>query len=368
MTLMFDLSISLDDCTTQVAVKLDGLKETGLLLREVLRPKNAVSVLVVSDERVGALYGPTVFESLAAAGLRPHEFRFKQGEASKNLRVAEDIYRALVDCEIGRDGLVLALGGGVVSDLAGFAAATWMRGVRFAICPTTLEADIDASIGGKTAVNIPGGKNLVGVFHQPVLVAIDPSCLKTLEPRDVRAGMAESIKHALITSGELLTWQEQKVEAILSLDEEVVTDLILRNVRIKAAIVQQDAREQTGERMLLNLGHTIGHAIESCSDFALRHGECVALGTLAACRLSRALGMLDQSIVGRLERLFARFGLPTELAVPIDTDEIMATLRQDKKVRGGEVQFVLLEDIGRPIVKRDCPQEFVREAYESLLP
>jgi 3-dehydroquinate synthase len=364
---MFDLRIESESQVTHVAVRLNVLQETGLLLRTVSGPEPTSRVLVITDERVGDLYGLAVLESLRSAGCEANEYRIPPGEASKSLKVLDDVYRSLIRFELDRDGVILALGGGVVSDLAGMAAATWMRGVRFAVCPTTLEADIDASIGGKTAINVPEAKNLVGAFHQPVLVAVDPACLETLDRRDVCAGMAESVKHALISSEEFLDWHESNVDEVLALETTLMTELILRNLRIKAAVVEQDPQERMGRRIMLNFGHTIGHAIEACGGFALRHGECVSLGMLAACRLSRRLGLLDESTVTRVERLLARFGLPTTLSDPIETDRILETLRKDKKVRGGVGRFVLLEGIGCPVVRADVPEERVREAYESLL-
>ncbi len=264
--------------------------------------------------------------------------------------------------------MILALGGGVISDLGGFAAATWMRGIRFAICPTTLESAIDASIGGKTAVNLPGAKNLVGAFHSPVLVATDPTCLSTLEPLDVSAGMAESIKHALIADAEFLVWHETHAEAIRKLDETVLTELILRNVRIKCGVVARDPFEQSGDRMVLNFGHTIGHAIEANCGNALRHGACVALGMLAACRLSQALGLVASTLVDRVAALLARYELPTQLERAHDTDTLLESVHKDKKARGKTVRFVLLEDVGRPVIREDVSQQQMREAIESLQP
>ncbi len=347
----------------------DVLSGIGRLIVDRLEAERAEAVVLVTDEHVSEIHGPAALEALRSSGFRVTEFRLKPGETSKSLAVAEQLYRCLSDNEIGRDGMIVALGGGVVSDLAGFVAGTWARGIRFAICPTTLEADVDASIGGKTAVNISGGgKNLVGAFHQPILVAIDPSCLSTLGQRDIQAGMAESIKHALISSGEFLNWHEVNSEGILSLEPETINELIRRNVRIKGGIVERDPYEQGEARMMLNLGHTIGHAIEACCGYALRHGECVSLGTLAACRLSERLGMLSMDAVSRVEGLLTQFGLPTELAEPIDPDKILCALRRDKKARAGKVQFVLLEDVGMPVVRRDVSERSVREAYESLLP
>lgn len=365
---MFDLAIRITGHATRVLVKPGILGQTGPLLLEASEAEPGTPVFMITDTRVGALYADLVLDSLRRVGYQPYEHRVEPGEQSKSLRITEEVYRTLASRAVGRDAVIFALGGGVVSDLAGFVAATWMRGVCFAISPTTLEADIDASIGGKTAVNVPGGKNLVGAFHQPALVAVDPSCLETLDPRDYRAGLGESIKHALISSDDFLAWHEENAEAILALDQHVMSELVLRNLRIKAEIVQRDPHELTGARMVLNLGHTIGHAIEVCGEFKLRHGECVALGTLAACRLSHALGLLDESVVKRVEHLLARFALPTKLAEPIDSARILTALRNDKKVRSGKVQFVLLEDLGRPVVHRDVSERQAREAYESLLP
>jgi 3-dehydroquinate synthase len=365
---MPDIQIDFGAQRTEIAVRRGVLSDLGPILRDQVQVPPDTRVVVVTDKTVAGIHGAKVLDSLGAAELDTLEYRIRPGEGSKSLAVAEEVYRFLADHAVGRDAIVVALGGGVVSDLAGFVAATWMRGVRFVVCPTTLEADVDASVGGKTAVNIPGGKNLVGAFHQPVLVAVDPTCLTTLPERDVRAGLAESIKHALISSGEFLQWHEENLREILALADAETSELILRNLRVKAGIVQLDAQEQTGLRMHLNFGHTIGHAIEECCGFALRHGECVSLGMLAACRMSQEAASLDGGTVARVEALLGGIGLPVRLADAIDTDRIMAAIRNDKKVRGKAVNFVLLDDIGHPKVLHDPPEDQVRKAYESLLP
>ena len=365
---MFDLTIRANGERTEIAVKVNAIGELGAMLVRRLADPGCKTAVVITDTRVGSLYGPTAHRSLKQAGFLTNDLQVEPGEASKSLEVLGGVYHRLAEGSVGRDAVIIALGGGVVSDLAGFAAATWMRGIPFAVCPTTLEADVDASIGGKTGINLPGGKNLIGAFHHPVLVAIDPACLQTLDARDVRAGLAESVKHALIDSESLFAWHEARVADILDLKPEVTTELILHNLRIKAGIVEQDPYEQTGRRMLLNLGHTIGHAIEACCGYALRHGECVALGMVAACRLSQDLGLLDSSTVTRVERLLHRFGLPLKLPQPIATADIMRAIDKDKKVRGGKPRFVLLEGIGRPVIRSDIPQAQVQSAYESLLP
>ncbi len=386
---MFDFDLDYGISRTRVTVRLNALDDGGRILREVsaktddpladpaagtdtrlaeveAKCDGRVTV-VVTDDRVGDLYGSRLVGSLKGAGFSVEEYRIRPGEASKSLAVAEDIYRFLAAKNVGRDGCILALGGGVVSDLAGFVAATWMRGVDFGVFPTTLEADVDASIGGKTAVNTSAAKNLVGVFHQPRFVAIDPGCLTTLEARDVRAGLAESVKHALISSEELLRFHEANVDAILALDASVARELILRNLRVKGDIIEADTLEQRDKRILLNFGHTIGHAIESGVGYTLRHGECVALGMVAACRLSVTMGLLDHSVVERMTALLVRLGLPTQLEERIDTDTLLATIRNDKKRRDGRLRFVLLEAVGRPVVRDDVGESPVRSAFESLV-
>jgi len=361
-----DVSLLAGAVPSRVWVRPGMLAEVGSILRSVVDNIATPLALLVTDDNVGPLYGRRVLDSLGDAGFRTAEHVIPPGEASKSVAVLTDVYGSLLNAAADREVVIVALGGGVVSDLAGFASATWMRGVCFAICPTTLEADVDASIGGKTAVNIPGGKNLVGAFHQPCVVAIDPACLQTLDPRDIRAGMAESIKHALITAEDFLVWHESHSAGVLALEDATVTELILRNVRLKADIVTRDAEERTGVRMRLNFGHTIGHAIEECCGYALRHGECVALGMLAACRLSERLGLLDAATVARVQRILEQFQLPTRLNPPIDTDRILTTMRVDKKSRGGRVQFVLLRAVGDPVIRSDIAESDVINAYQSL--
>ncbi len=364
---MHELQIDFGEHATQVRIGPGSLAEVGDALTGTMAGGPNSRVLLVTDETVGELYAARVYESVREAGFTAAEHRITAGEASKSMATLGDLYGAAAQLELDRGGLMLALGGGVVSDVTGLAAATWMRGVRFAICPTTLEADVDAAIGGKTGINIPSGKNLVGAFHQPALVLIDPQCLATLPMRDISAGMAESIKHGLLSADDFLPWHEAHAEAILARENETMTELVVRNVRVKAGVVAADAREQADRRIMLNLGHTIGHAIETCADYELRHGECVALGLLAACRISQALGLLDPSVANRTEMLVDRFNLPMKLPRAIESERILTTMRLDKKARDGHVRFVLLEGIGRPVVRDDVPETLVGEVYESLL-
>jgi 3-dehydroquinate synthase len=370
------LKVSRMEAATWIAVQPGSIARLGETLRGRLK---APQTLLVSDVTVDALYGRSALQSLRAAGFSASAFTVAPGETSKAMASLERLYDHLAGINLGRDGLILALGGGVVSDLAGFAAASWMRGVPWAACPTTLEAMIDASVGGKTAVNVPGGKNLVGAFHHPVAVIIDPDCLATLSERDLRAGLAESVKHAAVFSPEFFAWHEQNADAILRREPAVIAQLIERNVAIKADVVAKDAAEQSGLRMLLNFGHTLGHAIEECCGFALRHGECVALGMTAASRLSQALGLLDSSAADRITHLLATMQLPTCLpagssasssgagVAGLEWRQIQEVMGRDKKAREGRLQFVLLQDIGRPAIRGDIEEAEVRRAFESLL-
>ncbi len=322
--------------------------------------------MVVTDEHVGPLYADAVGRSLAAAGFNVERHVIRPGDQSKALVTASQLYDRLAAGRYGRDSTLLALGGGVVSDLTGFVAATWMRGTGFAVCPTSLEGAIDASIGGKTAVNHPAGKNLIGVFYQPRVVVIDPHCLGTLPRRDLVAGLAESVKHAVIRDPDFLEWHRRQREAILQLEPQTLETLIERNVRIKADVVAPDERERTGLRAILNFGHTVGHAIEAGSDYERRHGECVALGMVVACRLSVRMGLLDADDEQTVVAALAELGLPTALGSAGDTRRLMDYVARDKKATGRRVRYVLLEGLGRPVMRDDVPDEAVVEVLHSL--
>ncbi len=318
---------------------------------------------VVTDQTVADLH----LDRLASAWQRPFDatLPFPPGEASKTLAQADRLYAGLAEARIGRRDLLLTFGGGVAGDLGGFVAATWLRGIRFLQVPTTLEAAIDASIGGKTAVNHPAGKNLVGAFHQPVAVVIDTALLDTLPRREYRAGLAESVKHALIADPDLLAWHEQHAERLADADPDLADELIARNCAIKAGVVARDERE-AGPRMLLNFGHTVGHAIEHLLGFDLRHGECVALGMRVAAEVSRLRGGLSAADCTRIADLLSRLGLPTRLPKPLDPDALLDLCRQDKKVLEGRLNFVVLNAIGKAGWTTDVTEAQLREALQVL--
>lgn len=323
------------------------------------------SFFVVSDSNIAERYAVLVVDALGGGG-RPVTLHVVEGgEGSKSFAELSRVCDGLAEAGVDRHGMVVAIGGGVVSDLAGLAASLWKRGVRYAICPTTLEAAIDASLGGKTAINLSTGKNLVGSFYWPEVVAVDPTYLSTLPAREIRAAMAESIKHALIADTSWLAWQEDRVDAILALEPATIEEVIDRNMAIKAAIVARDPREQTGARMFLNFGHTVGHAIESAAKFSLRHGECVALGSLVALRLSETTHGLSASWRERTRSLFERLSLPVGLPEHIQQDVVVDHLAHDKKRKGDTFTFVLLRDAGDPVIDDSIVVDDVRRAIEA---
>ena len=303
-------------------------------------------VLVVSDSNVAALYAARLDSALTGAADVAHAV-LPAGETGKTLATCSDIFDALSQLRAGRDAVVVGLGGGVVGDLAGFAAACWMRGVRFVQSPTTLLAMVDSSVGGKTGVNLPQGKNLVGAFHQPAAVLADTSTLATLPGRELIAGLAEVVKYAALGDADLFEWLELQADALLARNPTTLTDAIGACVRHKAGIVARDEHE-TGERALLNLGHTFGHAIESATAYErYLHGEAVAIGMMLAARLSERLGLADREDGDRLRALLERLGLPVRLDPPIDPELLLGHMRLDKKATADGLRFVLWRGIGR---------------------
>lgn len=362
---MMQFSVPTAGTNTRVIVRRGGLAELATVLAEWLPPGRRV--LVVSDETVWQHWGAAASAGVAPLGDRVVTHLIPAGEASKSLADLQNLYRVLADGQFDRDALLLAVGGGVVSDLAGFAAATWKRGAAFAICPTTVESAVDACLGGKTGINLPQGKNLVGAFHPPAAVLADPSAFSTLDPRDVRAGLAECVKHSLLAGEEEFVWLEEHAEELLRLDEQPIDELVERNLRIKGDHVSADPFETLGRRAFLNLGHTIGHAIESVSDYALRHGECVSLGLIAALELSRTRAGLDEWVSVRTRSLLQRLGLPVAFEGSPDIDAILAATRNDKKSAAGKLRFVLLDDIASPVLRDDIGEGDVRAAIRHLL-
>jgi 3-dehydroquinate synthase len=319
-------------------------------------------VLVVSDEHVAPLYAGRVREAMEGCGVDPAVQVLSSGEAHKNLDAVSRIFDALAQLGATRDACVIALGGGVVGDIAGFASACWMRGIDFIQMPTTLLAMVDSSVGGKTGVDHAAGKNLIGAFHQPRAVIADLDTLATLPERELRAGFAEVIKTAAIGDAEFLAWLEANASALLACDAEALTHAIATCCRFKAGVVERDERE-AGERALLNFGHTFGHAIEAEAGYGtLLHGEAVAVGMLLAARLSVRLGMADENDTDRLRALLQAFGLPLELPSGLQADALLARMRLDKKNRAGTLRLILWRGIGRAEIVERVDEAVVREA------
>lgn len=322
------------------------LLRNGPLLTERLRGRHA---LIVSDTHVAPLYAERVEAALHSvrSDLRITRHVIRAGEAHKTLANFGAAIDALAALGATRDGCVYALGGGVVGDLAGFAAACWMRGIDVVQLPTTLLAMVDSSVGGKTAVDIPQGKNLVGAFHPPRAVIVDTTTLHTLPPRELRAGLAEVIKYGAIIDADFMHWLDAHCEALLAGDAAALAEAIARSCMHKAAITERDPFEH-GERALLNFGHTFGHAIEAEQGYGdgLNHGEAVAVGMLLAARLSTALGMTPAGDADALQALLTRFGLPTSLPPGLAPDALLARMRLDKKAQASGLRFILWQGAG----------------------
>ena len=305
------------------------------------------SALVVTDENVAGLAGGFV-EALAGVEIAPSLEVLPAGEASKSLERASGLFDRLVAMKADRHTCVVAVGGGVVGDLAGFAAATYARGLPLLMVPTSLLAMVDSSVGGKVGVNHPGAKNIIGAFHQPAGVWIETDALASLPPRELRCGLAEVVKYGVILDAGFFEFLEEEAPAILDRDPRAIRRIIARSCELKAKVVSKDEREETGLRAVLNYGHTIGHAIEAVAGYggAFEHGEAVAAGMVLEARLAERLGWIDSSVTGRLVDLLRRFGLPVE-ARGLDLDALFHAMGRDKKNRGGQVRFVLPRSIGR---------------------
>ena len=338
---------------------------TGLLERqELYAPHLRGSAVVITNAVVAPLYLERVRKTLEKAGARVAATVVPDGEQAKTWSSLDRVFDELLAARLGRDGLVIALGGGVVGDLAGFAAATYQRGVPFLQVPTTLLAQVDSSVGGKTAINHARGKNMIGAFHQPLAVIADLETLDTLPDRELRAGLAEVIKHGAALDAAFLGWLEQNMEKLLGRDRVALTHAIRRSCELKAAIVAEDERE-SGVRAVLNFGHTFGHAIETATGFGpWLHGEAVAAGMVMAAGLSARAGFLSGSDATRIEALIKRAGLPTRAPrlAPERWRELMAV---DKKAAGARVRFVLLHGLGRAKLEAGIDERLVQEAIAA---
>ena len=340
---------------------------TGLISRAQLYAPHVRGrrAAIVTNSTVAPLYARELEDALAAAGATCQRIVLPDGEAHKDWRTLNTIFDALLDAQADRRTVLVALGGGVVGDMAGFAAATYQRGVPHLQVPTTLLAQVDSSVGGKTAINHPLGKNMIGAFHQPAAVIADTATLRTLPPREYAAGLAEVAKYGAIHDEQFLTWLEANADALCARDAAALAHAIRRSCEIKAEIVEQDERE-AGARALLNFGHTFGHAIESASGYGqVLHGEAVAMGMALAARLSARQGRIAKSDVDRLVQLLQRLGHTLEPGPKFPPDVWLSYMGRDKKNEDGRITLILLDALGRGAIVKDTPAEELRAFLEK---
>ncbi len=360
---MRTVTINLGNRSYQIHIDDGLLNRAGELLAKLPVGKK---VLLVTNPTVAKIYAGMVETSLAQAGFEVLKAVIPDGEESKSIHNAAKLYDIAFAAGMDRECPFVALGGGVVGDLAGFVAATYMRGVPFIQFPTTLLAQVDSSVGGKVAVNHPRGKNIIGAFYQPSLVLSDTSVLKTLAPRETRSGLAEVIKYGIINDRELFEWLEQNMEQVLNLDPKALSYIVERSCINKAMVVEQDETEQ-GTRAVLNLGHTTGHAIEALAGYGrFTHGEAVAVGIAVAAGISVQLGLLSELEEQRIVSLIKRAGLPVKVPASLKTMEIINSMYGDKKTRGGEITFILPLEVGRVEIRRNVSVEVISEVIETL--
>lgn len=355
---MLKLNVNLGKRTYPVFVGAK-LENIGLCLEKMGFSKKA---LVVTDRNVGAIYLGAVLKSLESSGFNAGSLAIGPGEQNKNIKTIQSIYSAAVKAALDRKSVIIALGGGIVGDLAGFAAATYLRGVPLVQVPTTLLAMVDSSVGGKTGFDLKEGKNLVGAFYQPKVVWIDISTLKTLPKRHISNGLAEVVKYGVIKDATFFNYLEKN---IARLDDKILAHIIFRSCQIKARVVEKDEFEEKGLREILNFGHTFGHAAETLSGYrGILHGEAIPAGMNTASRLSVKLGLLKNGQFQRIQRLLSAAGLGLSFKEKFAVNNILKVMMRDKKVRNGKLRLVLPLDIGRVTVKTDISEKLIKEALK----
>ncbi len=319
--------------------------------------------IIITDSNVEKIYGSDILKAIEKTGFDTKLVCFKAGEDQKNISNAQMLYESFFDHKMDRKSLVVALGGGVVGDLAGFAASTFMRGVPYVQIPTTLLSQVDSSVGGKTGINHPRGKNMIGSFYQPKAVFIDADTLTTLPKEELIVGFVEVIKYGMIRSKELFEYLEKSLPDILNLDKDALIHIIFNSCKIKAEVVEEDEKEGA-IRAILNYGHTIGHAIETLTGYhGYKHGEAVGVGMLYASKIAKEMGLVDDEIINRQKELIKRLGLRTE-SRELDPKKIVEKLYQDKKTIGGRLRFILPESIGKVVISDKVNEDIIYKALE----
>jgi len=358
------IRVNLKDHSYVIAIGHGILEKFSQLIRNLGLGKDAV---VISHPSIGRLYGPPLSASLKKAGYTVKILNVPEGEKSKSASIALRLIGQISAYDVDKKIFIIALGGGVVGDLAGFVAAIYKRGVPYIQVPTTLLAQIDSSIGGKTAIDLETGKNLVGAFYQPKLVFTDTRLLKTLSQRQIRNGLAEAVKYGIISDPKLFSYIEANHKKFLQGDSKVMDFIVRRCARIKAKIVAKDEKETKGLRTVLNFGHTVGHAVEAAGRYnQYHHGESVGLGMRVAARISVAMGLLSAAQELRINRLITSVGLPEKI-VGVGLSKILGLMRHDKKFAAGHNRFVLAKKIGKVVVVRDVPAQIIAQAIKAYL-
>jgi 3-dehydroquinate synthase len=339
------------------------LAEAGRFLSSLRRTTHAV---VITDQHVQELHAMPLGESLAEAGATVDLTVIEAGEMSKSVETADQLWQKLLELGADRKTVIVAVGGGVVGDLAGFVAATYARGLAFVQVPTTLLAQVDSSVGGKVGINLPGAKNMVGAFWQPLGVLIDTRVLDTLPAREYRAGLAEVVKYGVILDAEFFTYLEQNIDGLVERRPDVLQHIVARSCELKAQVVSQDEREETGVRAVLNYGHTFCHAFETLTGYEqLLHGEAVAIGMLCASRLAERMGRIDASVTARQHALLQALGLPLDVPEDLQSEAILRVMERDKKVEHGRLRFVLPSRMGSVELVGDVSPDDVRAALTA---
>jgi 3-dehydroquinate synthase len=357
-----NVSVNLGTQSYSIVVEAGALGSVGERLRAVVGGRRAA---VLTDPRIRRLHGAPVIASLEGAEFSVTVIEVPEGETAKTLAVAEHCWDRLLAAGLDRSSTVLGLGGGAVGDLAGFVAATYMRGLNFVTLPTTILAQVDASVGGKTAIDHPKAKNLIGAFHQPRLVIVDPAVVRTLPDREFRSGLAEIVKHGIVLDAGYFAELERDLVPLAARDLPVLERIIAGSCRLKASVIERDEREAE-LRHVLNYGHTIGHALEASTGYArYTHGEAVALGIVAEARLAQRLGIADDATTDRQQRMLETLGLPVR-APSIDVEPVVTAMARDKKGKDGRVPFVLAPRIGEFRIVYDVSPADIRAAIASL--